>query len=798
MWVRPGVPFVWEIREQQVVIQSVLSHPASTLLPDDVLLGSNGGPLRHAGELEFLIDGKVRGETVFLQVLRHDRQITAPITLSGYWHSRREVIVNLMLGLCLWAIGTWVVLRRPGNRAAHLFFLLALSLTIATMVGTARLPAGPRPWSYFLPIVYTLIYPFFPALFLRFATNFPAEKMFLRAPRRQTIFIYLPAFVFSLALAISLLRALASGSLLLYREYHLLYSFHRAYLVIFSLLAIMALFHSYLKAAQKSEKDQMRWILWGIVAGSAPFLVLWTIPQILAQRPLAPEEIISLALILAPLSFAFAILKYKLFAIEVVINRSIVYVLLTGFIAGVHLLLVGLAGHFLQHMSTQTNSFAAIICTLVVVLLFNPAKQKVREIVDRTFYRVKYNYRLAIKQFSQLMVAARSRQETLDLLMQHIDSSVPIETLAVLLPHNGAYEIAVSRGLREDEKKLLNLAEARETEPTRTRALSSSEARHTDLPQSGTASLRLQQRVAHTGMKKVLPVEISTGQWGYLMLGRKRAGNQYSEEDLELLSMLATEAFRALERIRLQEMAIQERAEKGKLEELNRLKSEFVALVSHELRTPLTAIRWSVQNLLDGIPEKPSAKLRDYLVGIQESSALLSRMIENVLDVSKIEAGKVEVFPERFCPAEIVPALFEAMAPMAGKKNIKIQMGAFDGLHVKADRDALRVILSNLIENAIKYSPAGAAIQLAAQSAPQSPDMVVFSVCDEGMGIPPEKQKAIFRKFERALEERKAREKGLGLGLYIVKELVRAQGGTIGVKSAVGSGRVFTFTLPAA
>jgi signal transduction histidine kinase len=265
-----------------------------------------------------------------------------------------------------------------------------------------------------------------------------------------------------------------------------------------------------------------------------------------------------------------------------------------------------------------------------------------------------------------------------------------------------------------------------------------------------------------------------------------------------LLSTLALEAFSALERIHFQEMAIYEQAEKEKLEALNQLKSEFISLVSHELRTPLTAIRWSVQNLLDGIPEKPSPKLQEYLAGIQDSGALLSRMIENLLDVSKIEAGKLEIFPEQLCLAEIVPAAAQAMAPAVEKKNIKIQIAALDGLRVRADRDALRVILFNLIENAVKYSPAGKAIHLTAQLASENAGAVAISVRDEGVGIPLEKQKTIFEKFERISQEKKAREKGLGLGLYIVKELVAAQGGAIAVESEAGAGSTFTFTLPAA
>lgn len=207
-------------------------------------------------------------------------------------------------------------------------------------------------------------------------------------------------------------------------------------------------------------------------------------------------------------------------------------------------------------------------------------------------------------------------------------------------------------------------------------------------------------------------------------------------------------------------------------------------------------IRWSVQNLLDGIPEKPSPRLQEYLIGIHDSSAHLSRMIENLLDVSKIEADRIEISPERVPLAEIISTAVQAIAPVTAKKNIHIQTETLGDLCVQADRDAVQEILLNLLENAIKHSPEGKAVRVKTRITDEDAGMVALSVCDEGAGIPFEKQKTIFEKFERVIQEKRAREKGLGLGLYITKKLVEAQGGTIGVRSEVGKGSTFTFTLP--
>jgi signal transduction histidine kinase len=791
LWVRPGVPFTWQTHDQKIVIVEVLDN-ASALAPGDILLGNDGIPLQHSEELEFLFDGKTENDSVSISVLRQGQQIPVSIMLKGRWYSRRYVIINFILGLFMWAIGTWVFQRQPQEEPARVFFLLTLSLALCFMITTARLPAGPKPWNCFLPVIYYVAFPLFSALFLHFSTIFPKEKMLLRSAQWQAIIIYLPAVIFIFALEFFHLRALTSGDMAVFRLYYRIFNFHRGYLVLYFLLGLAALVHSSMTAADKSTKNKVRWILWGIAMGSAPFILLWTIPQIFSQPPFIPEEITYLALMLAPLSFAVAIVKYKIFDIEVVINRSLVYGLLTGFIVGLYLLLVGLSGKFLQNLSATANSFIAIICTLIAAIAFNPAKQKIQKIVDLTFYRVKYNYRLVIKEFSQLITTAKSQSEIFEMLMTYIDASIPVGKITVLLPNHRTLSIAASRRLQKEDKKWLDFAEDDEILEV-ARRLALPLAREGRADPSAVAHLHLHENFAH---EILLPVKMSTGESGFLLLGHKRSGNKYSVEDLELLSMLASEAISALERIRFQEAAIRERVEKEKLEALSQLKSEFISLVSHELRTPLTAIRWSVQNLLDGVPEKPPPKLQEYLLGIHDSSTHLSRMIENLLDVSKIEAGRMEIAPERVSLAEIIPATVQAILLVAAKKNIRIQTEDLGDLCLRADRDAVQEILLNLLENAIKYSPAGKAVHVKARLADADAGMVAISVCDEGAGVPFEKQKTIFEKFERVLQEKKAREKGLGLGLYIAKKFVEAHGGTISVESEMGKGSIFTFTLP--
>ncbi len=226
---------------------------------------------------------------------------------------------------------------------------------------------------------------------------------------------------------------------------------------------------------------------------------------------------------------------------------------------------------------------------------------------------------------------------------------------------------------------------------------------------------------------------------------------------------------------------------------LNQLKSDFISHVSHELRTPLTSICWSVENMLDGIPEKPSPKVKAYLEGINDCSSHLRRMIENLLDISRIEAGRIEISPEKLFLSDEVQKCLDVSRPLADNKNIAFDVTLDLKIYVNADRDCLQEILINLVNNAIKYSPQKSTIKIEAKEAVSN--RAIISVKDQGLGIAKDQQTIIFEKFQRIKTENIAKEKGLGLGLYIVKKLVELQGGKIWMESEIGRGSVFSFSL---
>jgi len=233
-----------------------------------------------------------------------------------------------------------------------------------------------------------------------------------------------------------------------------------------------------------------------------------------------------------------------------------------------------------------------------------------------------------------------------------------------------------------------------------------------------------------------------------------------------------------------------------RLKELDKMKSDFVSNVSHELRTPLTSIKGSVDNMLDGLTGSLNEKQIRYLNRIKSNTDRLSRLINDLLDLSRIESGRVEVRPTNLPLTALAEEVAEHMKALAAEKLIRIEIPPADPkVTAWADRDKVTQVLMNLISNAVKFTPRDGKITVALEK--NGSDYIQISVADTGPGILPEERNRIFSKFYQVANVDKQKPKGSGLGLAISKALVEMHGGKIWMESEVGKGSTFYFTLPA-
>ncbi len=224
--------------------------------------------------------------------------------------------------------------------------------------------------------------------------------------------------------------------------------------------------------------------------------------------------------------------------------------------------------------------------------------------------------------------------------------------------------------------------------------------------------------------------------------------------------------------------------------------TEFVSMVSHELRTPLTSIKGFADTILRAGDRLDLSQQRRYVGIIKDQADRLTRLVEDLLAVSRLESRRLQLTIRAIDLLEAVQRVVRNLADKARDHKIVTKIGP--GLPpVWADADRLEQILTNLVDNAIKYSPAGTTVTIAARDLDSHPEMVEFSVTDQGAGIPHEHQPEIFNKFSRLDNPLVRQAEGTGLGLYITRSLVLALGGQIKVASRPGQ-TTFTVQLPAA
>ncbi|HEV2295748.1 MAG TPA: ATP-binding protein [Tepidisphaeraceae bacterium] len=230
------------------------------------------------------------------------------------------------------------------------------------------------------------------------------------------------------------------------------------------------------------------------------------------------------------------------------------------------------------------------------------------------------------------------------------------------------------------------------------------------------------------------------------------------------------------------------------LYESNRLKNEFLANVSHELRTPLNSILGFADLLRDATTVTADAKSARYIQNILHSGRHLLELINDLLDLAKIEAGRMDVRPAAISLSDLFEGLISVLKPLSETKNRTIVPTiSTDVPIIETDPSKLQQVLYNFLSNAIKFSPAGGRIDLAAE---RVEDGVRIAVTDRGPGIPPDKQNVIFEKFRQLDASVTRQHSGTGLGLAISKELTTLLGGAIGVNSLPGAGSTFWVMLP--
>ena len=284
-----------------------------------------------------------------------------------------------------------------------------------------------------------------------------------------------------------------------------------------------------------------------------------------------------------------------------------------------------------------------------------------------------------------------------------------------------------------------------------------------------------------------VPLQMRDRRIGVLEAINKREARRFSQEDVELLLALASQAAAAIESARLVEAL---RAAAEKLGELDQLKSDFIAVASHELRTPLALILGYASYLHDDIDPAAASKINV----VVQAARRLQVIIETLLNLRYLETGEMQLNITGFDLSDMVREVCEGYRSIAVANEVMVEADLpGKAVVLWADRDKTEVVLDNLLSNAIRFNVPGGRVLVAVR---QLGDEVALRVADTGIGIPPDALDRVFERFTQLEDHLTRRHEGLGLGLSIVKGLVECQGGRVWVESILGQGSCFFVVLP--
>ena len=688
-------------------------------------------------------------------------------------------------------LGLFVLFYNPRRRINQIYFALALGLVLWAIGPVGILLAADLDlFSRFAFLGASILV----SAILLFSIFIGVEEKLFRIKNLTLIFL---GFIFAV-LSITTNLIIADATFIqkviqiTYGPFYPLFLFYAIFCV---LGAVYTLFKKYLRSFGLI-RNQLKYTFFGFALFAVPAIVTnGVLPGVFGIsefNKLGPS--FSVFLLGA---IAYAILEYRLMDINFVLRQGTVFTLIFAVIIFIFVLATSLFSKMLG------GAPAIIIPAIIITLGFIPFKNFLEKIIDKFFFRSRYDFRTAMyditKTFSKIEDLDKLLEEFLKKLVGYL--KVPKAEIVLLLEKDHFISrLSIGVGERNGIVLPKNNALVQHFEKHPDEILErdylaylvpKEEHRKEEL-------LNLHKELDKLGYALAVPITVKRVIIGILFLGEKISRDIFSSQDIQLLEIVGKHAGPVIESARLFEQTQQLNKE---LLTANQAKSHFITIVSHQFRTPLSAIRMNAELLEDNLKKRflSAVDETESVQIIQERAIFMVNMLENVFDGMAIDAHKVSVDKKPAVIWEIFDNVKKEISREIEKRRINFILDKSPELLQEIDIDIPKItkVVKILLENAASYNKEGGIIEVKMNKVTdEEKRFIQCSVKDEGIGVPPEDANKIFEKFYRSPNAMNLVPNGTGLGLFIAKNFVELHGGKLWVASQPGQGSTFYFTLP--
>lgn len=709
-------------------------------------------------------------------------------------------LLPLISAIAVFVLGVMVFIKGKREKINSAFFLFAMVTTV-WMFGTFMMflnKSNLQAIIFWDKFVYVGVV-FIPVIMYQFGLALIKNKS-----KINSFLLYLGYALSFFFLILIPTNAFVSGAYIYQWGAHSRAQFfHHIFLFYFAVYILYwfyIVFHYYKAQSSLIERTRVKYCFWAY-AILATFGPLGYLPAYgIGIYPFAYISGLIFTVILA-----YAIVAHHFLDIKLVMRRYSVYLMSLSLIL---ILAVGIK-YFSEIWFYDYSTWADPLILIGALYIFTPVRNYFYRLANKYFFSSLYDSGEVIASLSDKLRTTLDAGKIYDFTYQILTGAFHAKAFGLLIynekagnftsQYNNGFNIGLQKSFPED--KALNEMFIKKNKPIITEDIK----RLSQFDKNPTLSL-----LKKIGVEILAPLNVKDKTIGLIALGVKESGDMYNDEDLQVLEVAGAQMAIALENALLYKetkdfnIKLEKEVEKAtrdlrkanaQLKKLDAAKSEFISIASHQLRTPLTVIKGYISMMLEGNFGPLSKMEEESLHKVFESNERLIQLVENLLNISRIESGRLQFNYQDTDLNKMVESVMEELEANAKKKGLILQYKspAKPVSVLKLDDEKIRQVVMNLIDNAIKYTKQGSVTVKLEQDG----DKIKFCVADSGMGIRPEDMGNLFKKFSRGTGTSLIHTEGTGLGLYVARMMIEAHKGKIWAESdGEGKGSKFCFELP--